>query len=767
MEKKEQEEEERTQSSLYSAPDYNPTKEFQGKDINRSYTPETDLPFFPTNPDISINCEKCGQYVNLQFLKKHRFYHTALTTLHYVKEQPKTVEALLQRRNAILKKMMASGNQESSLTLQKVEKVNDAYEYLKVHLDGTFEELRQFQEEIDTEVSGIGLNCNPDCALAIGIAASENKRWKNDMEDTRTYQDCFGEDADKCYFALFDGHQGRFAAEVAASELHRLLLNEMAKFDPKTKSMYVTNLAEKTDLSQYSFHRPNTSNSERVQLHDESVNIVDQIINLCESKYKELIKSGSTTPGETDDSMLDTERTDLTTDSVNSAIKQNKNKKSPFTLKMEHAFQKAYYLLDILLSYGKDEKSRVRWSGCSALSIVIQNTCTPLKKVFGELGDKGEDKQITVSFGENKENKDEKRALTSPSQTFDPPKEHGLIYLANAGNVQAVLVRGNHPYLISKEHTPSNLKERNRVLKSGGTLSESTTECRVNGVLCATRGLGNHGDKKLKECVLVEPYTACVPIDQYAQFLFIATKGVWDVFSVKEAANLLKRKLESLKPSKNKSLLPSNQLPVPSVISSTLRPLLEEVNTSQRVSFSETEGSDSSLRDENDKGGTSGNSSKPHSLAEIQEVKREGQRSRPNSKISMQNAQEDLTNQHKANGEEFNHSMPLERLKLRSGPTQTGKKNLDFDMLTEIGSQKDQEESGDESGNEADFETYEDGFSMPNVSQLSQYGGFLTQEQYQREFAKRMAEHLVQAALLAGAKDNITVMVVLLPGCGL
>ncbi|KAL3855116.1 hypothetical protein ACJMK2_014345 [Sinanodonta woodiana] len=764
MEQKEQEEEESTQSSLYSVPDYNPTKEFQGKDINRSYTPETDLPFFPSNPDISVSCEKCGQYVSLQFLKKHRLYHTALTTMHYTKEQPQTVEALLRRRNAILKKMMASGNQESSAMLQKVEKVNDAYEYLKVHLDGTFEELRQFQEDIDTEVSGIGLNCSPDCALALGIAASENKRWKNDMEDTRTYQDCFGEDADKCYLALFDGHQGRFAADVAASELHRLLLNELAKFDPKTKSTYVMNLAEKTDLSQYNFSRPNTSNSERVQLHEESVNIIDQIINLCESKYKDLIKSGITTYGEIDDYMLDTERTDLTTDSVDNAIKQNKNKKSPFTLKMERAFQKAYYLLDILLSYGRDEKSRVRWSGCSALTIVIQNTFTPLKKVFGELSDTVEDKQVKVSFGENKENEEEKQALTSP----DPPKEHGVIYLANAGNVQAVLVRGNHPYLISKEHTPSNLKERNRVLKCGGTLSESTAECRVNGVLCATRGLGNHGDKKLKECVLVEPYTTCVPIDQYAQFLFMATKGVWDVFSVKEAANLLKRKLESLIPSKNKSLLPSNQLPAPSIISSTLKPLLEEVNTSHRVSFSEPEGSDRSLRDDKDaKSDTSGNYSKPHSLAAVQEVKDEGQRSRPSSKISTQNEQEDLTNQPQKNGKVVNPSMPLERSKLGSGQTQTGKKSLDFDLETEIGSCKDQGESGDESGNEADVETYGDGLSMPNTSQLSQYGGSLTQEQYQREFAKRMAEHLVQAALLAGAKDNITVMVVLLPGCGL
>lgn len=71
-----------------------------------------------------------------------------------------------------------------------------------------------------------------------------------------------------------------------------------------------------------------------------------------------------------------------------------------------------------------------------------------------------------------------------------------------------------------------------------------------------------------------------------------------------------------------------------------------------------------------------------------------------------------------------------------------------------------------ESGNEADIETYADFLSIPTNSRLSNYGNFLTREQLYREIAKTMAEHLVQAALLAGSRDNITVNVVLLPGCG-
>ena len=43
----------------------------------------------------------------------------------------------------------------------------------------------------------------------------------------------------------------------------------------------------------------------------------------------------------------------------------------------------------------------------------------------------------------------------------------------------------------------------------------------------------------------------------------------------------------------------------------------------------------------------------------------------------------------------------------------------------------------------------------------------LTVEDIRREMAGSMAEYLTQAALLAGSRRNITVMVVLLPGCGI
>ena len=67
----------------------------------------------------------------------------------------------------------------------------------------------------------------------------------------------------------------------------------------------------------------------------------------------------------------------------------------------------------------------------------------------------------------------------------------------------------------------------------------SDRDQRLNGVMATTRGLGNHGDPALKKCVINEPYTTSVPIDQFAQCLILASDGLWELFSDKEVASLV------------------------------------------------------------------------------------------------------------------------------------------------------------------------------------------------------------------------------------
>ncbi|KAK6165769.1 hypothetical protein SNE40_022628 [Patella caerulea] len=609
------------------------TEVFKGIEMFRTDTPNTLLADFPNKPDITLKCEKCGYFVNIVDLKEHRKYHGCLLLMKYKGDSlPQNVDELFRRRGQLIKKLKQMAVGKSPPDPQHIQQINEAYEYLKANLEDTYEEFRQIQSDVDTQVNGVALNCSPSCAYAVGIASSSNQRWKKNMEDTRVYQDYFGEDPSKCYLGIFDGHNGHFAAEAAATELHGILLNEMQKFDPKTKSTVALNMVDENTIAT---HRPMTQESERANLHEDSVKLVQQIIAMCEEKYAQLMG-----------------------DNVDNSQKAKSKFKNPFSEKISEAIKKAYQLFDIFLSYGKDEHSKVRWSGCSSLNVIIQDTA----------------KADVVCDNED---------VVSP----ETPKELGLLHLANAGNVRGVLVRGNRSYQLTKDHTPKNRKERERVIKAGCSVNVGSKDCRVNGILSTTRGLGNHGDLKLKKSVLVEPYTTCVTIDQYAQFLCMASNGVWEVFSDQEVASLLLKHIR--KTIKNK-LLPCNQVPPPSQMSESVELLISKESSNI-----------------------------------------------PDIILEKGTAEEN---------------------------TSTGRKETRVDGVTIYADLK--TEVGSHCGEDLDTSLHDNEMiSMPVNCHIPDHKPE-TQSDFRRELAKSMAEHLVQAALLAGSRDNVTVMITLLPGCG-
>ncbi|RUS68482.1 hypothetical protein EGW08_023756, partial [Elysia chlorotica] len=239
-------------------------------------TPETILTDFSNRPDISIYCDRCAVYIDIRNLPYHKSYHEALLTLNYRNMQkPHDTRALMQRRNIIIKKMKSEITSENPLRPNVIKKIDDAFEILKGDLEDSYEEIKQVNEKVDWNVRAVSLNCSPSCAYAVGMCSSENNRWKSCMEDCKVYQDYFGEDRNKCYLAVFDGHHGEFSAERSANEMHHLLLHEMAKFDSKTKSTTARNFAESvTARKDYEQLRPETRDSIRVNLHQDSAEIV-------------------------------------------------------------------------------------------------------------------------------------------------------------------------------------------------------------------------------------------------------------------------------------------------------------------------------------------------------------------------------------------------------------------------------------------------------------------------------------------------------------
>ncbi|XP_076451912.1 protein phosphatase 2C-like domain-containing protein 1 [Babylonia areolata] len=690
-----------------------PTEIFKGQDLLRSDTPETYLTDIADKPDITLFCDECRLFIDIRQLKHHRAFHSALQTLHYKgTHMPETSEQLLKKRNAVLRKMKKEATLEKPIEPKHIQQVNDAYELLKSVLEDTFEACRQVTETVDTSCRAMALNCSPDCVYALGMCSSANSRWKSEMEDTKVYQDSFGENPSKCYVGLFDGYHGRFSAEVAASLLHKMLLHELMKFDASLKLGPAQEFDANADISHHSFvfgsgasldgqaQRGGTAEQSTPAEVDtptagksggEAVTVIQpdddeltqRIIQLCEDKYQKLLEELPPTP--------------KSSRSVSSKS-QSQRCRHPDEEKIMQAFDKSYHLLDILLSYGKDEWSKVRWSGCSALSMVIESTEAESREQT-----QGEGSSHRQKGG--KDNKDTARLA-------DPPVEKGYIHLANAGDTRALLVRGNRTYRISKDHTPSSSKERERVVRDGGSLTTSEMDCRVNGVLATTRGLGNHGDPGLKKCVLVDPHTCSVQIDQYAQFIVMATVGVWEVLSDQEVGSLLMR------------MLPCNQIPPPSKTSSTLGHLL-------------------------DMGPDPHTPKTPIADADATSSKK---------KVTMETDHE-----HGAKSQEKGSTdAGVSEKALPSDEAAEGLR-IAADLKTEAGSHiGDWEDPNPKLMVCGD----QDMVTLPVHSQLDLASG-RTVEDKRRDLARSMAEHIVQAALLAGCRNNITVMVALLPGCGI
>lgn len=61
----------------------------------------------------------------------------------------------------------------------------------------------------------------------------------------------------------------------------------------------------------------------------------------------------------------------------------------------------------------------------------------------------------------------------------------------------------------------------------------------LDGHIKTTRGLGFHGDLRLKKAIIPAPQTISVPIDDLCQFLILATNGLWQVLDKKEVTALV------------------------------------------------------------------------------------------------------------------------------------------------------------------------------------------------------------------------------------
>ncbi|NWH46667.1 PP2D1 protein, partial [Fregata magnificens] len=414
----------------------------------------------PENSDsrhISIFCSACQQTICPYHLLYHKKTHKALTLLGFdsLQSKPDNKTLLAQRQKLISK-------------LTKIPKYSETH---RQKIDYSFEFL--MDNHTPTSYCDLASINNPSTfkkvsnslIKALSICQDKNSTWQGDMEDRFIVLDNYGNRSDTCFLGLVDGSHGVTAAETVAAELPLLFLDQLAQMDSSYK--------KSKDEQQ----------------------ILDSFATVIEADYREKEKIFSDKPGN-----------------------DETNKTNTYEW-IHKAYAKSFWRMDRLLRLGRNEVSKVRWSGCSAVTCLVERIP---KETDGT---------------EEEERKHSENNTHSPL-TRTAKGVAGLLHIANLGNAHAVLCKNGKSHCLSKEHSTSNVSERKRILQNGGNISTNEPDGLVEGYLRTTRGLGHHGDPILKRSVIPVPHTISVPIDDTCQFLILASNGLWEVLDYNEVLAL-------------------------------------------------------------------------------------------------------------------------------------------------------------------------------------------------------------------------------------
>eukprot|EP00287_Rhodomonas_sp_CCMP768_P009698 CAMPEP_0196718002 /NCGR_PEP_ID=MMETSP1091-20130531/1300_1 /TAXON_ID=302021 /ORGANISM="Rhodomonas sp., Strain CCMP768" /LENGTH=115 /DNA_ID=CAMNT_0042058545 /DNA_START=121 /DNA_END=465 /DNA_ORIENTATION=- len=86
----------------------------------------------------------------------------------------------------------------------------------------------------------------------VGFSEDENLKWRKSMEDSHVIQAPFMQDPTAGFFAVYDGHGGKEAADMASCELHKFLELELASGrNPSVRQSFVNAYQRMDDRLKY------------------------------------------------------------------------------------------------------------------------------------------------------------------------------------------------------------------------------------------------------------------------------------------------------------------------------------------------------------------------------------------------------------------------------------------------------------------------------------------------------------------------------------
>ncbi|GAA6017586.1 hypothetical protein JCM10207_001215 [Rhodosporidiobolus poonsookiae] len=356
------------------------------------------------------------------------------------------------------------------------------------------------------------LNTHPDpsapASFRIGVSVDRNRACRRTMEDAHAFIYDFAGLKGQGYFAIFDGHAGKKAAEYCGLHFHEHLLDNLRK-TPDTPIPHLLNAtfhsvdtALSTLSAQEDTHSGTTAVTCLLRLEDEQGNPVGE-------------GSGVGEAVATEKGQLEGKAGEAVEAAKAAGIDPTEGKpgsKSP-PIQVEVDGKNASLLGDApqpddASSGGLKSKLKGLVSGQSPFG---SGTSTPASGSSLAPGTSG-------------------TAINGPAQEVKAAKR--TLYTANAGDARAVLSRGGQAIRLSYDHKGTDPKEIKRIETAGGYVLNQ----RVNGYLAVTRSLG---DSQMKAFVVGAPYTTETTLRPDDEWLILACDGLWDVCSDQKAVDLV------------------------------------------------------------------------------------------------------------------------------------------------------------------------------------------------------------------------------------
>ncbi|KAI9571110.1 phosphatase 2C-domain-containing protein [Boletus coccyginus] len=330
---------------------------------------------------------------------------------------------------------------------------------------------------------------------AFQVGVSEDKGTRRFMEDAHSFVVDFAGVRGQGFFAVFDGHAGKHAAEWCGQHFHEYLLDSL-----RTSSSIAI-----PDILNETFH-----------------SVDRRISRLCEESDGK-IHSGCTAvtaflrieDADGQQSFLTspiTTRRSFATPSPEDTKSTRSGSESPVSDSGEEAS-------------GSDKTSKKNKKAKSVSP--TSRFARALKNLSGG------GSSPPPSLGTPTSLPAPANHLITPTVISPPPSLRRVLYSANAGDARGVLCRAGKAVRLTYDHKGSDKQEAKRITDAGGFVMSG----RVNGVLAVTRSLG---DSSMKEFVVGSPYTTETQLCDDDEFLILACDGLWDITGDQGAIDLIR-----------------------------------------------------------------------------------------------------------------------------------------------------------------------------------------------------------------------------------